>query len=156
DLGAIRVTEEDLIALESAISRKYSIYTFNVVRTTTFLAKDLINNELYRYDFILVTIEAYNSKGIILAYNKPFLKVIIYYSLLDCLSIELYISTLYISFSSRGKETSESASVILLDTLLLRVRRARFHDKLPVLLNLARELASKITEECSKADLDGL
>ena len=66
----------------------------------------------------------------------------------------------------RGEETSEFASVILLDTvklllnalyqLLSRVRRARFHDKLPVLLNLARELASKITEECSKADLDGL
>ncbi|KAJ5520819.1 hypothetical protein N7463_001272 [Penicillium fimorum] len=40
--------------------------------------------------------------------------------------------------------------------LLSRVRRAQFHDELPVLLDLARELGSKMTEECLKADLDGL
>lgn len=150
-----------------------------------FLAKDLVNDELHGYDFILATAEAHNSEGIIPAYDEPFLKVITHYSLLDCLSIESYVGTLYTSFGGtngdrairylsdvcqslmgRGEETSESASVISLDTvklllnalyqLLSRVRRARFHDELPVLLNLARELASKITEECSKADLDGL
>lgn len=144
-----------------------------------------MNNELHGYDFILATTEAHNSKGIIPAYDKPFLEVITHHSLLDCLSIESYVSTLYTSFGGtngdrairylsdvcqslmgRGKETSEFTSVISLDTvklllnalyqLLSRVRRARFHDELPVLLNLARELASKITEECSKADLDGL
>jgi hypothetical protein len=57
-----------------------------------------VNDELYRYDFILATAEAHNSKGIILAYDKPFLEVITYHSLLDYLSIESYISTLYISF----------------------------------------------------------
>ncbi|KAJ9481405.1 hypothetical protein VN97_g12076 [Penicillium thymicola] len=150
-----------------------------------FLAKDLVNDELHGYDFILATAEAHNSEGIIPAYDEPFLEVITHHSLLDCLSIESYVGTLYTSFGGtngdrairylsdvcqslmgRGEETSESASVISLDTvklllnalyqLLSRVRRARFHDELPVLLNLARELASKITEECSKADLDGL
>ncbi|KAJ5559577.1 hypothetical protein N7513_001976 [Penicillium frequentans] len=150
-----------------------------------FLAKDLVNDELHGYYFILATAEAHNSEGIIPAYDEPFLKVITHHSLLDCLSIESYVGTLYTSFGGtngdrairylsdvcqslmgRGEETSESASVISLDTvklllnalyqLLSRVRRTRFHDELPVLLNLARELASKITEECSKADLDGL
>ncbi|KAJ5849332.1 hypothetical protein N7534_008021 [Penicillium rubens] len=150
-----------------------------------FLAKDLVNDELHGYDFILATAEAHNSEGIIPAYDEPFLEVITHHSLLDCLSIESYVGTLYTSFGGtngdrairylsdvcqslmgRGEETSESASVISLDTvklllnalyqLLSRVRRARFHDELPLLLNLARELASKITEECSKADLDGL
>ncbi|KAJ5957579.1 hypothetical protein N7501_011858 [Penicillium viridicatum] len=150
-----------------------------------FLAKDLVNDELHGYDFILATAEAHNSEGIIPAYDEPFLEVITHHSLLDCLSIESYVGTLYTSFGGtngdrairylsdvcqslmgRGEETSESASVISLDTvklllnalyqLLSRVRPARFHDELPVLLNLARELASKITEECSKADLDGL
>ncbi|KAF3010225.1 hypothetical protein E8E15_002637, partial [Penicillium rubens] len=107
-------TEEDPTASESAISRKHSVCTFDVARATTngaleilesdsrenhqFLAKDLVNNELHGYDFILATTEAHNSKGIIPAYDKPFLEVITHHSLLDCLSIESYVSTLYTSF----------------------------------------------------------
>lgn len=48
---------------------------------------------------------------------------------------------------------------LLLNTLyqlLSIVRRARFHDEIPALLDLTREVGSQITETCSKADIDGL
>ncbi|KAJ5817143.1 hypothetical protein N7447_009376 [Penicillium robsamsonii] len=152
-----------------------------------FLAKDLVDDNLRGYDFILATADADNSEGIrpIPAHNEPFLKVITHISLLNCLSIDSFVGTLYTSFGGtngdrairylrgvcqnlirKGEDASETAPDISLDMmklllntlyqLLSRVRRARFHDELPVLLDLARELASKMTEECSKADLDGL
>jgi hypothetical protein len=40
DLGAIRATEEDPTASESAISRKHSVYTFNVAGATTVRGAD--------------------------------------------------------------------------------------------------------------------
>lgn len=48
---------------------------------------------------------------------------------------------------------------LLLNTLyqlLSRVRRARFHDEIPALLDLTREVSSQIKETCSTADIDGL
>ncbi|KAJ5144090.1 uncharacterized protein N7515_002877 [Penicillium bovifimosum] len=151
------------------------------------LAKDLVDDDLHGYDFILATADADNSKGIrpIPAYVEPFLKVITHLSLLNCLSIDSFVGTLYASFGGtngdrairylrdvcqnlmgRGEDIRKARPVISLDMmklllntlyqLLSRVRRARFHDELPVLLDLARELGSKVTEDCSKADLDGL
>ncbi|KAJ6004573.1 hypothetical protein N7522_006218, partial [Penicillium canescens] len=102
-----------------------------------FLAKDLVDDNLHGYDFILATADADNPEGVrpFPAYNEPFLKVITHTSLLNCLSIDSFVGTLYTSFG---------------------VRRARFHDEIPALLDLIREVGSQITETCSKADIDGL
>ncbi|OQD75805.1 hypothetical protein PENDEC_c006G06838 [Penicillium decumbens] len=152
-----------------------------------FLAKDLVDDNLHGYDFILATADADNPEGVrpIPTYNESFLKVITHTSLLDCLSVDSFVGTLYTSFGgtngdrairylrsicrslmSKGEETNESVPVISLDMmklllntlyqLLSRVRRARFHDEIPALLDLIREVGSQITETCSKADIDGL
>ncbi|KAJ6126000.1 hypothetical protein N7471_010493 [Penicillium samsonianum] len=152
-----------------------------------FLAKDLVDDNLHGYAFILATADADHPEGMrpIPAYDEPFLKVITHTSLLNCLSVDSFVSTLYTSFSGtngdrairylksicanlmgKGKDTNENAPVISLDMvklllntlyqLLSRVRRARLHDELPALLDLIRELGSKMTETCSQADLDGL
>ncbi|KAJ5904805.1 uncharacterized protein N7473_001721 [Penicillium subrubescens] len=118
-------------------------------------------------------------------YDTQFLKVITHTSLLNCLSVDSFVGNLYTSFGgtngdrairylrsvcrsllSKGEATNENAPVISLDTikllldtlyqLLSRVRRARFHDEIPALLDLIREVAFKIAETCSKADFDGL
>ncbi|KAJ5422986.1 hypothetical protein N7445_011094 [Penicillium cf. griseofulvum] len=151
------------------------------------LAKDLVDDSLHGYEFILATADADKPEGIrpIPAYDETFLKVITHNSLLDCLSIDSFVGTLYTTFGgtngdrairylrgvcqnlmSTGEDTSDTTPVISLDMmklllntiyqLLSRVRRARFHDELPVLLDLARKMGSKLTRECSKADLDGL
>jgi hypothetical protein len=152
-----------------------------------FLAKDLVDDNLHGYDFILATADADNPEGVrpIPTYDEPFLKVITHTSLLNCLSVDSFVGTLYTSFGgtngdrairylrsvcrsliSKGEETSENVLVISLDMmklllntlyqLLSRVRRARFHDEIAALLDLIREVGSKITETCSKADIDGL
>ncbi|KAL4865893.1 hypothetical protein BDV12DRAFT_210786 [Aspergillus spectabilis] len=152
-----------------------------------FLAKDLVDDNLHGHDFILATGDAENPDGLrrIPAYDEPFLKVITHTSLLNCLSVDSFVGTLYTSFGgtngdrairylrtvcrnlmSKGEDANENAFVISLDMmklllntlyqLLSRVRRARFHDDLPALLDLTRELGSNMTETCSKADLDGL
>lgn len=152
-----------------------------------FLAKDLVDDNLRGYDFILATADVDNPEGLrpIPAYDELFLKVITHISLLNCLSIDSFVGTLYTSFGgtngdqairylrgvcrnlmSKGEGTNETAQVISLDMmklllktlyqLLSRVQRARFHDDLPALLEITRELGSKMTEKCSKADLDGL
>lgn len=152
-----------------------------------FLAKDLVDDNLHGYDFILATADVDNPEGLrpIPAYDELFLKVITHISLLNCLSIDSFVGTLYTSFGgtngdrairylrgvcrnlmSKGEDTNETALVISLDMmklllntlyqLLSRVQRARFHDDLPALLGIIRELGSKMTEKCSKADLDGL
>ena len=151
-----------------------------------FLAKDLVDDNLYGHDFILASADADNPEGArpIPAYNEPFLKVITHTSLLNCLSVDSFVGTLYTSFGGtngdrairylrsvcqglmcKGEEINESLPVISLDMmklvlnalyqLLSMVRRAQFHDELPALLHLTRELGSKMTETCSKADLDG-
>ncbi|KAL2824414.1 hypothetical protein BDW59DRAFT_180278 [Aspergillus cavernicola] len=152
-----------------------------------FLAKDLVDDKLHGYDFILATADADNPDGLrrIPAYDEPFLKVITHTSLLNCLSVDSFVGTLYTSFGgtngdrairylrsvcrnlmSKGEDTHENAPLISLDMmklllntlyqLLSKVRRARFHDDLPALLDLTRKLGSNMTETCSKADLDGL
>ncbi|PLB49662.1 hypothetical protein P170DRAFT_384852 [Aspergillus steynii IBT 23096] len=152
-----------------------------------FLAKDLVDDNLHGYDFILATADADNPEGVrpISTYDEPFLKVITHASLLNCLSVDSFVGTLYTSFGgtngdrairylrsvcrslmSKGEETNENLPVISLDMmklllntlyqLLSRVRRARFHDEIPALLDLIREVRSQITETCSNADIDGL
>ncbi|PYI22896.1 hypothetical protein BO99DRAFT_377209 [Aspergillus violaceofuscus CBS 115571] len=118
-------------------------------------------------------------------YDEPFLKVITHASLLHCLSVDSFVGTLYTSFGgpdgdrairylrsvcrslmSKGEDTNENVPVISLDMmklllntlyqLLSRVRLARFHDEIPALLDLIREVGSQVTETCSNADTDGL
>lgn len=54
--------------------------------------------------------------------------------------------------------TPEMVKLLLnaLYQLLRRVRRAHFHDDLPPLLGSLDELVHKMTEICSKADLEAL
>ncbi|EGC45732.1 conserved hypothetical protein [Histoplasma capsulatum var. duboisii H88] len=151
-----------------------------------FLAKDLVDDNLYGYNFILATADTDNPEGVrsIPAYDEPFLKVITHTSLLNYLSIDSFVGTLYTSFNgtnrdrairylrsvcrsliSKGEMTNENIPVISLDMmklllntlyqLLSRVRRARFHDEIPALLDLIREVGSQI-ETCSKANINGL
>jgi hypothetical protein len=119
------------------------------------------------------------------SYDIVFLKVITHPSFLNCLSVDPFVGTLYASFGgtngdraiiylrsvcrnlmSKDEDTNEGALAVSPDMmklllnalyqLLSRVRRARFHDDLPALLDLTRELNSNMTDKCSKADLDGL
>jgi hypothetical protein len=126
-----------------------------------------VDDDLQGLDFILATAGADNPEGIrrIPAYHDPFLKVITHTSLLNCLSVDTFVGTLYTTFGgtngdrairylrsvcrnliSKGADASESAPVaslemaklLLLDALyqlLTRVARARFHDELPGLLD---------------------
>lgn len=150
-----------------------------------FLAKDLVDDSLHGHDFILAAADADHPEGLRTAYDEPFLKVITHTSLLNCLSVDSFVGTLYTSFGgtngdrairylrsvcrslmNQRQESNEDALVISLDMmklllntlyqLLTRVRRARFHDELPALLDLTRELGFKMVQTCSKADLDGL
>lgn len=138
-------------------------------------------------DFILATADTDNPEGVRLtpSYDEAFLKVITHPSLLNCLSVDSYVGTLYTFFggnngdrairylrsareslASIGEYTNEDLPVVSLDMvkllsntlyqLLSRVRRARFHDELPALLDLILEVGSQLTETCSKADIDGI
>jgi hypothetical protein len=152
-----------------------------------FLAKDLVDDKFHGHEFILATADADHPEGLrpTASCDEPFLKVITHTSLLNCLSVDSFVGTLYASFGgtngdrairylksvcwdlmNQSQEPNEDALVISLDMmklllntlyqLLTRVRRARFHDELPALLDLTRELGFKLTQACSKADLDGL
>ncbi|KAJ5887927.1 hypothetical protein N7495_007968 [Penicillium taxi] len=151
------------------------------------LAKDIVDDNLHGHRFILATVDSDSPEGLrlISAYDEPFLKVITHPSLLNCLSVDSFVGTLYTSFSGTNgdrairylrsvcqnlmrkfEDSNNNASVISLDMvklllntlrqLLSRVRHARFHDELPALLDLTRELGSKMTETCLRADLDGI
>ncbi|KAL3464794.1 hypothetical protein BJX64DRAFT_285985 [Aspergillus heterothallicus] len=152
-----------------------------------FLVKDLVDDNLHGLDFILATADADNLEGIkrIPAYHDPFLKVITHTSLLNCLSVDTFVGTLYTTFGgtngdraisclrsvcrnlmNKGADASESAPVASLEKvklllnalyqLLSRVARARFHDELPGLLDLTGKLVFEMTQTSSDADLDGL
>ncbi|OQE10607.1 hypothetical protein PENFLA_c086G06313 [Penicillium flavigenum] len=115
-----------------------------------FLVKDLVDDKFSGSDFILATADTDNPEGVRLtpSYDEAFLKVITHPSLLNC------------------EYTNEDLPVVALDMvkllsntlyqLLSRVRRARFHDELPALLDLILEVGSQLTETCSKADIDGI
>ena len=76
-----------------------------------------------------------------------------------------YLRSVCRSLISKGEETNENVQVISVDTmklllntlyqLLLRVGRVRFHDKIPALLDLIREVGSQITKIYSKVDIFG-
>lgn len=151
------------------------------------LARDLVDDNLCGHDFILATVDADNPERIrhIVSHDKPFLKVITHTSLLNCLSIDSFVGTLYTSFGGTNgdrairylkrvyraltckiEETKKNSSIDSLDMaklllnslhqLLSRVQRARFHDELAELLDLAHELSMQATGTCSKADIYGL
>jgi hypothetical protein len=152
-----------------------------------FLVKNLVDDNLHGLDFILATADADNPEGIrrIPDYHDLFLKVITHTSLLNCLSVDTFVGTLYTTFGgtngdrairylrsvcrnlmNKGADASESVPVTSLEMvklllnalyqLLSRVARARFHDELPGLLDLTGKLVIEMTETCSNADLDGL
>ncbi|KAJ5915677.1 hypothetical protein N7466_011610 [Penicillium verhagenii] len=153
-----------------------------------FLAKDLVDDNLHGHDIILATAEEGYLGDLkpIFAYDKPFLEVITHPSLLNCLSVDSFVGTLYASFGGtngdrairylksvcqnmmrKGEENNGDSSMVtsletmklVLNTLyqlLSRVRRVRFHDDLPALLDLTSELSFRLTEKCLPADLDGL
>ncbi|KAJ5264543.1 hypothetical protein N7505_007336 [Penicillium chrysogenum] len=152
-----------------------------------FLVKDLVDDKFSGSDFILATADTDNPEGVRLtpSYDEAFLKAITHPSLLNCLSVDSYVGTLYTFFggnngdrairylrsvcqslTSIGEYTNEDLPVVSLDMvkllsntlyqLLSRVRRARFHDELPALLDLILEVGSQLTETCSKADIDGI
>ncbi|KAL4804110.1 hypothetical protein BDV18DRAFT_166268 [Aspergillus unguis] len=151
------------------------------------LAKDLVDDKLQGLEFVLATADADNPEGSrrIPAYHNPFLKVITHASLLNCLSVDTFVGTLYTTFggtngdrairylrsicrwlTDTGTDASESAPVasfemvkLLLHALyqlLSRVARARFHDELSGLLDLTGNLISEMRQTCSNADIDGL
>lgn len=63
-----------------------------------FLAKDLVDDSLHGYDFILATADADNPEGVrpLPTYDEPFLKVITHTSLLNCLSVDSFVGTVHI------------------------------------------------------------
>lgn len=152
-----------------------------------YLVKDLVDDDLHGYDFLLVTADTDHPEGLrpVQAYDEPFLRAITHVSLLNCLSVDSFVGTLYTSFGgtngdrairylrsicrslmSEIESPNGNAPVISLEMmrllfntlyqLLSRVRRVRFHDELPALLDLIGELVSKLTETCSRADIEGL
>ncbi|KAL5337619.1 hypothetical protein BJX70DRAFT_409080 [Aspergillus crustosus] len=145
-----------------------------------FLAKDLVDDKLQGYDFILATADADSPDGLgrLPGYDEPFLRVMTHDSLLNCLSVDSFVGTLYTFFGGTNGERAirylrsvcqnlmsddEDVSLdmmkLVLNTiyqLLSRVRRARFHEDIRALLDLTHELVSKMTATCSRADLDGV
>ncbi|KAJ5470393.1 hypothetical protein N7530_007750 [Penicillium desertorum] len=152
-----------------------------------FLVRDLVDDDLGGHGFILATIDTtgHDSTRHIPVYVEPFLKVITHPSLLDCLSVDSFVGTMYETFggpngdraigflesvcrcmiNSFEKSSNNQTLVtpdkvkLLLSALyqfLYRVRRARFHDGLASLLSSLYELVHKMTKVCSKADLEAL
>ncbi|KAF7716581.1 Zinc finger C3H1-type domain-containing protein [Penicillium ucsense] len=147
------------------------------------LAKDLVDEDLHGRDFILATIDADQARGSLRRfeiYGEPFLKVVTHCSLLNCLSVDSFVGSLYSDFGGTngdrginylsavcsGMINMRSEQVTSLDTvklllnvlhqLLSRIRRARFHDEVSMLIDLARKLVDQFAPISSKADIDGL
>ncbi|KAJ5123521.1 hypothetical protein N7448_009618 [Penicillium atrosanguineum] len=150
-----------------------------------FLVKDLVDDNFHGHELIIATADSDHPEGLqsVSAYDEPFLKVITHPSLLNCLSVDSFVGTLYTSFGgtngdravaflrsvcrkliNRWEDTGDDVPILpdimklllnALYQLLSRVQRARFHDDLPALLELTRQLVQKLTGTCSKADLDG-
>jgi hypothetical protein len=151
------------------------------------LARDLVDDKLHGHKFILATIDTISQdvSHAIPIYVEAFLKVITHPSLLNCLSVDSFVGTMYASFGGPNGDRAvgflESVSRALTERckqqsghetymkpdllkllvnalyqLLYRVRQARFHNDLPLLLNLLEELVGTNPGACSTADLDAL
>jgi hypothetical protein len=152
-----------------------------------FLVRDLVDDNLDGHGFILATIDTtgHDSNRHIPVYVEPFFKVITHPSLLDCLSVDSFVGTMYATFGGpngdRAIEFLESVCHCMINSfeqnsnnqtlvtpdmvklllsalyqLLYRVRRARFHDDLTALLGSLYELVHKMTKICSKVDVEAL
>ncbi|KAJ6185870.1 hypothetical protein N7519_007171 [Penicillium mononematosum] len=152
-----------------------------------FLVRDLVDDDLDGHGFILATIDTtgQDSTHHIPVYVEPFLKVITHSSLLDCLSVDSFVGSMYATFggpngdraigflesvcrcminsceknsNNRTLVTPDMVKLLLsaLYQLLYRVRRARFHDDLASLLGSLYELVHKMIKVYSKADLEAL
>ncbi|KAJ5335800.1 uncharacterized protein N7506_005736 [Penicillium brevicompactum] len=151
-----------------------------------FLAKDLVNDELRGFAFILATAQSDILPNFdqISSHHEAFLKVITHASLLSCLSVDTFVGTFYTYFSGTNgdraitylsgisqklmawQDSTEVTPMVSLSMLnlilnvlyqlLSRVRHSRFHAELPRLLDLTHAMKSKITETSSQADLDGI
>lgn len=151
------------------------------------LVRDLVNDDLDGHGFILATIDTsgqYSTRSIP-AYVEPFLKVITHPSILDPLSVDSFVGTMYATFGGpngdRAIEFLESVCRCMINSgehndndqtlvtpdmvklllnalyqLLYRVRLARFHDDLPSLLGSLYELVQRIAKVYSKADVEAL
>lgn len=151
------------------------------------LVRDLVDDDLDGNGFILATIDTYGrySTHSIPAYVEPFLKVITHPSILDCLSVDSFVGTMYATFGgpngdraigflesvcrciiNSGQQDDNDQTLVTPDMvklllnalyqLLYRVRRARFHDGLPSLLGSLHELVQKIAKVCPNADVEAL
>ncbi|KAJ5769858.1 uncharacterized protein N7511_001909 [Penicillium nucicola] len=149
------------------------------------LAKDLVDDNLQGQKFILASTQNMNlnASGAIPLYVEPFLQVITHLSLLNCLSVDSFVGTMYSSFSGPNgdraidflkcvcqtlgqkfeqqskDETSFKTNIMkllvnALYQLLYRIRQARLNDGLPLLLDLLDELVGTHLKACSVADLD--
>ncbi|KAI2785918.1 hypothetical protein POX_h09681 [Penicillium oxalicum] len=148
-----------------------------------FLIKDLVDDSLHGYDFVLATTDAGKAdleSPSATSYDEPFLKFVTHPALLNCLSVDTFVGTLYAFLGgtngdraiqylrgvckswndNRNKRCISLEQVkLLLSTLhevLSRIQRARFHDELTALLESIQELMHSITETSSQADMDGL
>ncbi|KAJ5271485.1 hypothetical protein N7524_004754 [Penicillium chrysogenum] len=152
-----------------------------------FLVRDLVDDNLDGHGFILATIDTtgHDSNRHIPVYVEPFFKVITHPSLLDCLSVDSFVGTMYATFGGPNgdraigflesvchcminsfEQNSNNQTLVTPDMvklllsalyqLLYRVRRARFHDDLTALLGSLYELVHKMTKICSKADVEAL
>ncbi|CAI7603373.1 unnamed protein product [Penicillium glandicola] len=151
------------------------------------LARDLVDDDLDGHRFILASIDTTGQDTThgIPVYLGPFLKVITHPSLLDCLSVDSFVGTMYATFggpngdraigflesvcrsmTTRYENNGENQNLVTADMvqlllsslyqLLYRVRRARFHDDLPSLLDSLYDLVHKMMEVCSKTNLEAL
>ncbi|KAJ9486641.1 hypothetical protein VN97_g6688 [Penicillium thymicola] len=151
------------------------------------LVRDLVDDDLDGNGFILATIDTSGqySTHSIPAYVEPFLKVITHPSILDCLSVDSFVGTMYATFggpngdraigflesvcrciTNRGEQNDNDQTLVTphivklllnaLYQLLYRVRRARFHDGLPSHLGSLHELVQRIAKVCPNADIEAL
>lgn len=150
------------------------------------LARDVADEDLSGHEFIMTTIRAaHPDNSTTISPAESFLKVITHPSLLDCLSVDTFVGTLYTFFGGtngdRGitflghicqkltaecQSTSGARSSNILDVaksmlkalqeLLIRDRRAQFHDNLLPLLDSLAGLIPNMTDDYSGADVDTL
>ncbi|OQD82499.1 hypothetical protein PENANT_c021G07043 [Penicillium antarcticum] len=151
------------------------------------LARDLVDDKLHGHKFILETTHTTSQYATyaIPVYVEPFIKVMTHPSLLNCLSVDSFVGTMYASFGGPNgdraigflesvcrslvrvyeqqsdTETSMKPDLMkslvnVLYQLLYRVRQARFHDDLLILLDLLEELLRVYPRVCSTTDLDAL